>query len=211
MALTAFLTLKLGGNSVQGSSRFKDHEGALLVIGMSHEIGTNRDEHGMPTGSPKHRTLFVQKDIDIASPILHQAFRDNLAFDQFVLEFTRFPPAGGGQEIHATIGLTKPRIASIRAVMPNLRKPDNAPIPEYEEIGFTYEQIAWKWHGKGDGSGEAQFIEEDADFSKDSTSWVEELEAKMLAAMENAAVKAGEAAKEALKQAFVKSLQDTPK
>ena len=56
----------------------------------------------------------MQKDIDIASAILHQAFRDNLAFDQFVLEFTRFPPAGGGQEIHATIGLTKPRIASIR-------------------------------------------------------------------------------------------------
>ena len=44
MALTAYLTLQLGGQKVQGSSRFKTREGQILVIGMSHEIVSHGHE-----------------------------------------------------------------------------------------------------------------------------------------------------------------------
>ncbi len=210
MTLPAFLRLKVGGTQVTGSSRTKDREGQILVFGLHHEVASDRGPDGHPAGAPKHRSLVIVKDIDRASPNLYRAFEDNVVFSEFLLELQRMPPVGGPQESYVMIGLTKPRISSIRAIMPNLRKPDDMPLPEREEIAFSYEQISWKYWGKGDGSesGDSDFTETDADFEKDGPSSLAKLEAKLQAKATELAQTAGEAAKAWLAKFLEQSLND---
>ena len=210
MALTAYLTLKKGGQLVQGSSRFKDRVGQILVIGLSHEVTSDRDADGKPTGKPKHRSMVIQKDIDRSSPILYQALIDNVPFDDCEVEFTRFPPGGGPQEIHARIELTGARISSIRAVMPNAMKPENGPIPEYEEVTFAYQTIEWKWLGKDVDDSDTFYEEKDCDFSADTPSWVDHFQALVTKALEKAGGAAGKAAAKALDEAVKGAIGEEP-
>jgi len=206
MALTAYLTLKIGGQTVTGSSRFKTRDGQILVTGMSHEVGCDRDGNGIPTKNRKHRPLVIQKDIDRSSPILWQAFRDNVTFDFGFLEFTRFPPNGGQQEIHASINFSKARIVSIRGVMPNAKEPANDPLVEYEEVAFCYDAIDWRWTGKDVDGGDTNSTEADCDFSGYEPSWAEALDARIEKALADGAGKAGLAAVAALKQAMLEAV-----
>lgn len=208
MALTAYLTLQLGGQKVQGSSRFKTREGQILVIGMSHEIVNQRDDDGVPTKARKHRPLVIQKDIDRSSAVLWQAFRDNVPFDFGFLEFTRFSPVGGQQEIHASINFSKARIVSIRGVMPNARVATNGAIPEYEEVTFCYDAIDWRWGGKDVDDTDSSANETNCDFSAYSPSWAEQLDARIEKSLTENAGKAGLAAVAALKQAMAEALQE---
>lgn len=206
MALTAYLTLKIGGQTVTGSSRFKTRDGQILVTGMSHEVGCDRDGNGIPTKNRKHRPLVIQKDIDRSSPILWQAFRDNVTFDFGFLEFTRFPPNGGQQEIHASINFSKARIVSIRGVMPNAKEPANDPLVEYEEVAFCYDSIDWRWTGKDVDGGDTNSTEAGCDFSGYEPSWAEALDARIEKALADGAGKAGLAAVAALKQAMLEAV-----
>ncbi|MBL8752715.1 MAG: type VI secretion system tube protein Hcp [Planctomycetes bacterium] len=208
MALTAYLTLQLGSGKVKGSSRFKNREDQILVIGMSHEIVNDRDADGVPQKGRKHRPLVIQKDIDRSSPILWQAFRDNVTFDFGFLEFTRFPPGGGPQEIHATINFSKARITSIRGVMPNARVPENEPIPEYEEVTFCYDSIDWRWLGKDVDDTDSDASEQGCDFSAYSPSWAEQLDARIEKSLTENAGKAGLAAVAALKAAMADAIKE---
>jgi len=201
MALTAYLTLRKGGQLVQGSSRFKDREGQILVIGLSHEITSDRDAKGLPTGKPKHRSMVILKDIDRSSPILYQALIDSVPFDDCDIEFTRFSPVGGGQEIHAKIELTDARISSIRGIMPNAARPENGAIPEYEEVRLAYRTIEWKWLGKDVDDTDTFYEETECDFSADTPSWLDQFEKLFTKAMEAGGGAAGKAAAKALDDA----------
>jgi type VI secretion system secreted protein Hcp len=208
MALTGYLTLQLGNEKVKGSSRFKGREDQILVIGMSHEIVSDRDEDGVPKKGRKHRPLVIVKDIDRSSAILWQAFRDNVTFNFGFLEFTRFPPGGGPQEIHASINFSNPRIVSIRGVMPNARVSDNEAIPEYEEVTFCYDSIDWRWTGKDVEGGATNAQEAKCDFSAYAPSWAEQLDARIEKSLTENAGKAGLAAVAALKAAMAEALQE---
>ncbi|MCU0866762.1 MAG: type VI secretion system tube protein Hcp [Planctomycetes bacterium] len=210
MALTAYLTLQIGGAKVTGSSLFRGREGQILVIGMSHEVGSDVDANGLPTGGRKHRALVVQKDLDRSSPILWQAFRDNVMFDYGFLEFTRFPPNGGQQEIHATINFKNARIVSIRSVMPNARIGDNSAIPEYEEIAFAYEVINWEWLGKDIDGANTGFTQTGCDFGDYEGHWSDALDARLEKGLAEGAQSAGLAAVEALKKVLRGGLAEPP-
>jgi type VI secretion system secreted protein Hcp len=211
MTLPAFLRLRVGGTQVPGSSRAKDREGQIMVFGLQHEVTTDRGPDGHPAGPPRHRSFVIVKDIDRASAHLQRAFEGNVAFSEFLLELQRMPPVGGPQESYVMIGLTNPRITSIRAIMPNLRNPEYAPLPEREEVAFSYEQISWKYWGKGDGSesGDADYTEREASFEGDGPSSVAKLEAKLQAKATALATSAGLAAKEWLKK-FLEQELATP-
>lgn len=209
MALTGYLTLQVGGAKVVGSSLFRGREGQILVIGMSHEVGSGVDDKGLPTGR-KHRALVVQKDLDRSSPILWQAFRDHVMFDYGFLEFTRFPPGGGQQEIHATINFKNARIVSIRSVMPNARIGDNSAIPEYEEIAFAYEVINWEWLGKDIEGGNTAFTETGCDFGGYEGHWSDALDARLEKGIADGAKSAGLPAVAALKKVLQGGLEEPP-
>ncbi len=207
MALTAYLTLQLGSSKVKGSSRFKSREDQILVIGMSHEIVNERDSDGVPTKTRKHRPLVIQKDIDRSSAILWQAFRDNVTFDFGFLEFTRFSPVGGQQEIHSSINFSKARIVSIRGVMPNARIAENGAIPEYEEVTFCYDAIDWRWLGKDIDDTDVAATEAECNFTAYTPSWAEQLDARIEKSLTENAGKAGLAAVAAMKEAMAEALK----
>lgn len=210
MTLPAYLKLKVGSAPVPGSSRAQGREGQIVVFGLMHEVTTDRGPNGHPTGSPKHRSLVLTKDIDRASAHLQRAFADNVPFSEFLLELQRMPPVGGPQESYATIALTNARITSIRGIMPNLRTPENAPLPEREEVAFSYEQIAWQYRGKGDGSdsGDSNFTATEVDFGDDGPSSLADLEEKLREKASDLARTAGEAAKDWLRKFLEKSLNE---
>ena len=211
MTLTAFLSLSFNGSQVVGSVRAKEREGQIVVIGMRHEVGTVRQQSGHPAPGAKHRVLIVQKDIDRASPILHQAFGTNVAFSNFQLDLQRMPPAGGPRETFCSITLVQPQIAWIRATMPFLRRPEFEPLPEYEEVAFSYAGITWAYSGAGDGSssGNTSYTDDKPDFSADEPHWSTQLERILREKLKGGADAAGVAAKDALKELLAQKLGGT--
>ncbi len=210
MTLHAFLTLKAGGSQVTGSSRFKNRDGQIVVSGLRHEITTVRNDQGHPTGKPKHRVLVLHKSIDRASPILHQAFANNVVFSEFLLELQRMPPVGGGAESYCMIGVDSAQIAWIRSAMPNARKTENQPLPEFEEVAFTYRHISWKYFGAGDGSesGDGNFTEQDADFTADEAHWSVALQKTLQERLKQAGTAAGATAKQVFLELLAKPPQE---
>lgn len=218
MAQEAFLVLA-GEKSaeIKGTALQKTRENQITVVAFEHKVAAERIaaggllEKGKPgTPSPKrrHHSIVVTKEFDHASPLLHKAHTANEGFKTWELHCWHTPPAGGGprgvrEENHYTIRLSGARIASLRTVMPNARKQENFSVPEYEEVEFTYDQIAWNWLGKG-GPGNSIYTDEEVDFSEDKPSWVDTLEARMKAKMADIGKSAATAAKEAIAQAFAK-------
>jgi type VI secretion system secreted protein Hcp len=190
MTMTAFLKLtgdKVG--DVKGSARQKGREFLISVIGFDHIVHAERygdadplGKTGMPTSKRRHGALVVTKEIDRATPKLHQAHAQNDVFKTFSLHCWRVPPAGGGpkgiaEENHWTIHLANARIAAIRTVMKNVRLPANSALPEMEEVEFTYDAIDYYWEALkgGDGSVVKQTCPAiDGDFTKanaDMVTW----------------------------------------
>lgn len=138
MAMNAFLTVP----GIKGSARQKGREGKITVLAATHEVVADlHPVSGLPMGTSKHKYLVVSKEVDLATPKLHAAIGKPLTNDAVVLEFWRMPPTSGVEEIFYSIGLENAQIVSIRLVMPDGRLPGNSPIPEYEEVAFTYTGI----------------------------------------------------------------------
>src|SRR3954449_3069643 len=109
----------------------------------------------MPTGGTKHQYFVVTKEADLATPKLHAAMESKKPVAELVvLNFWRVPPWGGTEENHYSVSLEKPCVASIRLVMPDPRIPANTPVPEYEEVAFSYHNIGFSWHSGGKGANE---------------------------------------------------------
>ena len=155
MALNAYLTLsgdKTG--EVRGSVTQKGREGKIMVIAAHHEVLTPRDPaSGLATGRRQHLPLVITKQIDRASPLLHQMQSDNETIATWELDFwapqLRAAAGAGTEALVYTITLAEASIASITTVMPNNKDPALMKLETYEEVGFTYQQITWTWTDGG--------------------------------------------------------------
>lgn len=152
MALNAYLRLKgAKQGDIRGSVVQKGREGRIAVIAVSHEIQSPRDSaSGQATGKRIHKPLVITKELDKATPLLHQALATNEQLASFTLDFfsarSLGPGGGAGAEVNDyTIALEDAAIASIRTVMPNNRDPELTKRATYEEIAFTYRKITWTW------------------------------------------------------------------
>ena len=134
-------SLKLA--SVTGPSMQKGREGDIAVVAMRHGVQSEVDpKTGQPTGDRLHGLLTIVKNLDFATPELHEAHRSGRELTDWVLRFFHLPRSG--PEAHYfTIALTKAKIAAIRLVMPTTAEPDMASVHEYEEVDFAYESIGW--------------------------------------------------------------------
>lgn len=152
MALNAYLSLKgQKTGDVQGSVTQKGREGKIMVIAVSHEILSPRDPaSGMATGKRQHKPIVITKEIDRASPLLHQMLSNNENITEWELQF--WAPqlkagTGVGSEVqNYTITLTNAAIASIATRMLNNKDAALMKFQTYEEVGFTYEHIQWTWN-----------------------------------------------------------------
>lgn len=148
MALHAILT-------VNGK---KAGKATCFVIGYSHEMG----EAGEAAGDKyRHRPFVIQKNVDPASPLLHQ-FQTEADEITCTLKCNRVPQIRdvGASEQHFTITLSEARIVSIRTIMMNNRVQSYTPLPIMEEVAFAYKKIMWTYMSKdgADGAGAEDVI-----------------------------------------------------
>lgn len=180
MPMHAFLDLRgEKAGEIKGSARQQTRKGKISVIAYTHTIHAKRwqdqpgKRKGQPNGDQTHGRLVIVKELDHATPKLHEAMAESEKFDRFELHCWRVPPAGGGpngvrEENHWTVHLDGARIAAIRTVMPYARATANQLIPEYEEVEFTYERIGFLWSaltGKDGEIGQANSEVHEASFA----------------------------------------------
>jgi type VI secretion system secreted protein Hcp len=155
MALNAYLRLKgQKSGDIKGSVTQKGREGRIMVIAVSHEVVSPRDPaSGLPTGKRMHKPIVITKEIDKASPVLHQVLSTNENIPEWELQFwaAQMKAASGvGGEVQTyTIKLTNASIASIAMRMPNNKDPALMKFETYEEVAFTYAKIEWIWNDGG--------------------------------------------------------------
>jgi type VI secretion system secreted protein Hcp len=155
MSLNSYMTAKgQKQGEIKGSCEQKGRENSMMIIAVSHEIVSPRDsESGLATGKRMHKPLVVTKELDKATPLLHNSLVHNENLTEVVLKFYKpqIRATGGmGQEVnHYTIKLTNATIASITMRMPNNRHPELKQFETFEEIAMTYEQIEWVWQEGG--------------------------------------------------------------
>ena len=151
MALNAYLSLsgaKTG--DVRGSVTQKGREGKIMVIAVSHEVISPRDAAtGLAMGRRQHEPLVITKQIDRASPLLHQMQSSDETITRSPLDFwapqVRAAGGAGTEALVYTITLAEASISSISTVMANNKDPALAKFETYEEVGFSYRQITWTW------------------------------------------------------------------
>ncbi len=137
-ALNAYLKLKgQKTGEIKGSVTQKGREGKIMVIAVSHEIVSPRDpQSGLPTGKRMHKPIVITKEIDKASPLLHNALVNNENIPEW--ELMVYDTVNGVEKPTYTIKLTNASIASIRLVQ-------GADGKLQQEITFVYKKIEWTW------------------------------------------------------------------
>lgn len=155
MALNAYLKLKgAKQGDIKGSVIQKGREDKIMVIAVSHEIVSPRDQaSGLPTGKRMHKPFVITKELDKSSPLLYNVLTNNENIPEWELQFwtPQIKAATGmGSEVqHFTVRLTNANIASISFRMANNKHPELMKFAEYEEVAFTYEKIEWTWTDGG--------------------------------------------------------------
>jgi type VI secretion system Hcp family effector len=135
-------SLKLDG--VNGTGIQKGRENDITVVGFRHEVKNDIDPRtGVPTKARTHSAVVVQKNLDLATPELHQAHSQNREFANFELRFFHMPRSGGETHYY-TIRLAKAKIAAIRLVMPDVALTTHSMVHEYEEVEFYYDSITYE-------------------------------------------------------------------
>lgn len=119
---------------IQGGVSSPGAEGAMNVLGFSHEVVSPRDAaSGLPTGKRQHKPISITKPIDKATPLLMHALVSNDNLPSCTLEFYR-QSATGETEKYYTIKLTNASISSIVCDVAN-----------FETVSFTYQKIEWTY------------------------------------------------------------------
>jgi len=131
VALPALLIIQ----GVDGSVFQKDRERSIGLLGAEHEVVAG------PSGVA-HGRFRLLKEIDNATPALARALADGKRFETATLKFWRLP-RGMKEENHLTIALFGAKVVGQRFRMLNIRDPALQPLPETEEISFTYESIRY--------------------------------------------------------------------
>jgi len=155
MALNAYLKLKgAKQGDIKGSVIQKGREDKIMVIAVSHEIVSPRDQaSGLPTGKRMHKPFVITKELDKSSPLLYNVLTNNENIPDWELQFwtPQIKAATGmGSEVqHYTVKLYNANIASISFRMANNKHPELMKFAEYEEVAFTYEKIEWTWTDGG--------------------------------------------------------------
>jgi len=126
----------------QGVFRADTRGVQIPVLGTSHSVVSPRDPaSGLPTGQRMHKPFVVTKAIGPASTQLYTALFTNENLKTVVLTFISRGPKG---ELIPTysVKLYNANVASIDLRSSELIKMgNNAPMPDYEEIAFTYQKI----------------------------------------------------------------------
>lgn len=150
MALNAYMSLigSIQGN-IKGSVLEPGKEDLIRVIAVSHNIEYQIDSRsGLPSGHRQHMPLTITKEIDIATPRLHEAQTNNEQFSEIVIGFWKLDERGREVQYY-TILLEKALISGIEFEMLNNKYPENLEHAEREHVSFSYQKILWTYEDGG--------------------------------------------------------------
>jgi type VI secretion system Hcp family effector len=138
------LAASLKAGPIIGTGIQKGREKEITVTSFTHKVTTQIDPtSGAPGKTRTHTPFVIQKNIDIATPALHQAHANGTELEPFTLRLFHMP-SSGPEAHYFTITLTGAKIVKIQSVFPALQDPKNANVHEYEQVSFEYDTINWK-------------------------------------------------------------------
>ncbi|GAA5166048.1 Hcp family type VI secretion system effector [Ornithinimicrobium tianjinense] len=139
--MDATLTLVGPHGPVRGGSGRPDGRGGggIAVLDVRHTLNLSWDTAtGRASGRRQHAPVVVTKEVDRSSPVLAQAWAQNLAFTTWTLEV--FGVDGLGRRAPAyTLELRRAVVVQI-----TLSAGHDAALP-WEMVSFAYDRIVWTW------------------------------------------------------------------
>lgn len=168
---------------VAGASRNaqKKVEGNVPVTAFTHEVRADLDPATHKPDGKKltHRLFVITKNVDLSSVELRRKYQQGATLEPVLKLWHQ--PRSGPEHWYFSIALHKAQIAYMRLVMPsNVHDRERR---EYEEIGFTYEAIAYQAEAaaggetmdQGYGPSRADYVcaDHDLKFGPTSDSWLE--------------------------------------
>lgn len=134
------------GHDLRGSYTVQGREGSIEAIALSHCLSVPiHPLTGKVSGSRTHTPLTIQKEIDSATPLLHQMLRHSRTLKSADVIFYRINHAGQ-EEAYYTVHLENVKIGSIMALMPSMKDANCALFNHMERIELYYDTISWHYH-----------------------------------------------------------------
>jgi len=130
---------------IPGDSIKSGREGSSDVFGYSHTLFAEPDSRFCVTSDTRnHFPISLIKEVDIASPLLHQVWRDNAPL-QVTIKFYRIDPATREEVEYYRVELIDAFISDIRKELPMSFVPANAPYMFMERVSLSYTKITETW------------------------------------------------------------------
>ena len=125
---------------IEGGVTQAGREGSIMVMAYDHITSSTREPDTCMPSRINHLPLQITKEVDIATPLLYEAFANNELITKFTLRFWQLYPDAQQYNFY-TIELINARIVGIHQEMLNNRYPENMEHKEREHISFVYETI----------------------------------------------------------------------
>src|SRR5882672_11848122 len=128
-------------SGITGTDIQTERKGNITVVAFTHEVKADLDPvTRRPNNKRTHLPLVVSKNIDFATPALHQAHQ---AGTELSLTLKLYHMPRDGNEFHYfTIHVGQAKIVGINTVMPDINASEM--MHEYEEVSFAYKSIGYE-------------------------------------------------------------------
>jgi type VI secretion system secreted protein Hcp len=147
---------------IEGLNTITGHEKEIPIRAVEHIIEIPRNpQTGSPTGQRIHLPMTLTKEIDKASPLLHQVLTNGEKLTHVTLAYYRHVPEGKDEKYY-TVTLSDATITSIRTWMPDRELEANNTMGHMEDISFAYSGIKWCYE-KGGVTGEDAWMKKKMD------------------------------------------------
>ncbi len=145
MPTPAYLNIKAEkSGDIKGSVKVKGREDSIEVLAFSHEIQMPTDpQTGRLAGVRRHLPLVITKAFDKSSPLLYQLVCSGENLTDVTIKWFAIQPDGKEANWY-THKLKNAQITSVRAIMPDIKDPDNQHLVPTEEVAFRYQEITWE-------------------------------------------------------------------
>jgi len=144
MAIPIHLTLiDNNGRKIKGSVDYLGREGTIEVLEYLHDVDLPVDDYtGKISANRLHYPVAFEKEVDRSSVYLYQALTSGKRLQSAIFDFYRINDHGF-EEKYFTTTLQHVYVASLNALMPDIKAPDAIKYNHSEYVELAYQQISW--------------------------------------------------------------------
>ncbi len=148
MAQEVFLTLKIDGNDIVGTSTVftLDREASIECLSFYYGLIAHHDlKSGRLTGRPQQQEVRIHKYIDMATPRLLSALCLSKPVDRAEFRFFRPSPVTADDENYFTLLLENGYITSLKLLDKDSILDNNQTSAMTEEVTFAFRKATWTY------------------------------------------------------------------